>query len=322
MKVLQNILSEKIVSIDIETVRVKENFEDLDDGTQSAWEYKNKQNGEVPDYEELKELWTKNASLYAEFSKVCAVSLAFLHDGQLYCKEFYGEDELEILKALSITFNNMQVQSKDYRLVAHSGRFFDYPYLSKRFIVNGFDIPPLIDSTDSKPWLQTNLCTNELWKVGGTGAGSSLQALCNVLNIPISKVDLVGDAVGKAYYDGELERIGRYCSLDTIATFNVIRRFKKESIFQFDDVQYVFGYSDDVKPTEIEIEQPLLIKLYNLGVFSKEIKSELKELLIEPTEEDKANLKKIIVAHYQKKGDKVAIKKQKEAEIAKFIDNL
>jgi hypothetical protein len=41
-----------------------------------------------------------------------------------------------------------------------------------------------------------NMDTNELWKSFGTGPGSSLQALCNVLGIPVSKVDLVGDEVG------------------------------------------------------------------------------------------------------------------------------
>ena len=81
--------------------------------------------------------------------------------------------------------------------------------------------------------------TNDLWKSFGTGPGSSLQALCTVLNIPISKVDLVGDEVGAAYFKGELTRIADYCSLDTIATFNVFRFFKKESIFSFEEVVYV-----------------------------------------------------------------------------------
>ena len=84
-----------------------------------------------------------------------------------------------------------------------------------------------------------NLDTNELWKSFGTGPGSSLQAVCTVLNVPVSKVDLVGDEVGEAYFKGELERIAKYCSLDTIATFNVFRVFKKETIFPFEQVVYV-----------------------------------------------------------------------------------
>ena len=86
MKVLSNIRTEHIVSIDIETVRIADEFKDLSEGYQSAWRYKNKNNGVVPTDEELSEMWIKNSALYAEFAKVCAVSLTFLSkSGKLFC---------------------------------------------------------------------------------------------------------------------------------------------------------------------------------------------------------------------------------------------
>lgn len=316
MKVLQGIPSNRVTGIDIETVRVVENFDDLDEGTQSAWEYKNKQDGEVPEYEDLKEKWSKNASLYAEFSKVCAVSLVFLHEDKLYCKEFYGENEKELLMALSISLNNMEAQSRDYRLVGHAAKYFDYPFLCKRYIINGLDIPGILDTTLLKPWENKNLCTNELWKVAGTGAGSSLQALCNVLGLPVSKVDLVGDGVGKAYFDKELERIGHYCSLDTIATFNIVRRFKKESIFSFDEVTYVKAYTEQENQVkELIEEQPLLVKLYNSKQFTDEVKEELKSLKI--TKKDKPVVQKLVLAHYKEQIDVMAFNKKELQEINK-----
>lgn len=323
MKVLQNIKSELLVSIDIETVRVEDKFEDLSEGYQSAWEYKNKQDGKIPDNDELAKLWERTSSLYAEFSKICAVSLTYLNpQGSLVCKEFYGENEKAILEALAITLNNMINFDPAYRLVGHASKYFDYPFTGKRFIINGLDIPRVIDSTASKPWEQTNLCTNELWKLGGTGAGSSLQALCNVLDIPISKVDLVGDEVGTAFYNKEYERIGRYCSLDTIACFNVIRKFKKEPIFQFDDVTYIVAYSDQEQFTEEEVKKRAIIKLYESTNFPQDIKEEFIKSLVNLTEEDKENAKKIILAHYQKKGEKVGVKKAKDKEVNDFIDSL
>ena len=167
-----------------------------------------------------------------------------------------------------------------------------------------------------------NLCTNELWKCGGTGAGSSLQALCNVLGVPISKVDLVGDEVGSAYFRKEFSRIGRYCSYDSVATFNVFRKFKQEDIFEFDQVQYITAYSEDMVEKEVVEEQPLLQKIYASGSFTEEIKNQVKELIKEPIEEDKINLKKILLAHYQQKKDLVKVKKQKEQEINEFIESL
>jgi hypothetical protein len=281
MKVLQNVKSELIVSIDIETVRVENNYEDLNEGFKSAWRYKNKQDGAVPTEENLAESWKRLASLYAEFSKICAVSLSYLDaQGRLVCKEYYGENEKGILEALAITLNNMQAHNPQYRLIGHASKYFDYPYTSKRYIINGLQIPNCLDTTALKPWEGANLCTNDLWKCGGTGAGSSLQALCNVLGVPISKVDLVGDEVGEAFYRREFERIGRYCSLDTVATFNVFRKFKQESIFEFESVNYITAYSE-TEPIEKENieEQPLLQKINSNKEITSEDKEQLKTIL-------------------------------------------
>ncbi len=281
MKAVQNIKSNLIVSIDIETVRLANEFKDLDEGFKDAWRYKNKQDGIVPTEEELSESWKRLASLYAEFSKICAVSLAYLDpQGNLVCKEYYGENEKAILEALSITLNNMQAHNSQYRLVGHASKYFDYPYTSKRYIINGLQIPNCLDSSNLKPWEGLNLCTNDLWKCGGTGAGSSLQALCNVLSIPISKIDLVGDEVGSAYFRKEFSRIGRYCSLDSIATFNVFRKFKQENIFEFDQVQYITAYSEDVVEKEITKELPLLQKINASKSISEADKQHLKQIFI------------------------------------------
>lgn len=329
MKVLNNIKSEHIVSIDIETVRIAENFEDLSDGYKSAWEYKNKNNGEIPDELELAELWTKTASLYAEFSKICAISLSFMHGGKLFCKEFYGSNEKKMLELVSATLENILVKgSKEkitYRLLGHASHYFDYPFMAKRYVINGLDIPDICDHTAEKPWTVNNLDTNLLWKVGGTGAGSSLQALCNVLDVPISKVDLVGDQVGKVYFEKGYAKIGRYCSYDTVATFNVFRKFKKESIFQFEDVEYKSYSSDDETEVIVAEQLPLLEKLYKNNYLSDEIKVELERTLKKkkPTAKDKANLRNILVGVYvisefMKSDDKDTVAR-KHNEIDEFL---
>jgi len=93
MKLLRDIPTKHFVGIDIETVRIVEKYEDLSPEWQSAWEYKNKQSGEVPFFEELADSWEKTASLYAEFSKVCAVSLVFM----------IGEDKLNTKSSMEKT---------------------------------------------------------------------------------------------------------------------------------------------------------------------------------------------------------------------------
>lgn len=329
MKVLKTIKSELIVAIDIETVRIAENFEDLDMGFQSAWEYKNKQDGKIPAKVELADLWQRTSSLYAEFSKICAVSLAYLDPkGILVCKEFYGKNEKELLSSLSITLNNMQAHNPLYRLVGHASKFFDYPFTSKRYIINELDIPNCLDSTNLKPWEGMNLCTNDLWKCGGTGAGSSLQALCNVLQVPISKIDIVGDEVGTTYYRGELPRIGRYCSLDSIATFNVFRKFKKESIFQFDEVNYIIAYSDEKEEVEEIVELPILENLFYTKDFNQEVKDFLKKAKI--LKKDKTVVEKLVLASYLEqigvidtnKKELIQINEQRTEEVKEFFKTL
>jgi hypothetical protein len=353
MKLLRDIPTRHFVAIDIETVRIVERYEDLSDEWKSAWEYKNKQSGEVPFFEELSDSWEKTASLYAEFSKVCAVSVTFLSksEDKLLCKEFFGTEESVLLYQLGEFLNQISGSSKDFRLVGHAAKYFDYPFLCKRYIINSLVIPTLLDTAHLKPWESRNLCTNaDIWKMGGTGAGSSLQALCTSLAIPISKVDLVGDEVGNAYYRGEVERIAHYCSLDTIATFNVIRRIKAERIFQFDEVSYLDRkeksnvakpvakketvakktttkkqVAEKREPEDVLFEKlPILHRILNATEILPETRQELEALLKskEPAEEDKVNLKKIILSHYQKKSDKVVVKKEKEKEIDEFINGL
>lgn len=346
MKLLRDIPTRHFVAIDIETVRIVEKYEDLSDEWKSAWEYKNKQSGEVPFFEELSDSWEKTASLYAEFSKVCAVSVTFLskNEDKLLCKEFFGTDEQVLLAQLGDFLNQISGSSKDFRLVGHAAKYFDYPFLCKRYIINSLTIPTLLDTAHLKPWESRNLCTNaDIWKMGGTGAGSSLQALCTALGIPISKVDLVGDEVGNAYYRGEVERIAHYCSLDTIATFNVIRRIKGERIFEFGEVSYLDRKTspntaegslakkevDTREPEDVLFEKlPVLHKIMNATEILPETRQELETLLKKKilTKKDRVIVEDILVNLYVDstmfKSDKPELRESKKAEIKEILDSI
>lgn len=239
MKIVKNINSEDVLTIDIETVRYKKDFSELSEAWKSAWSYKNKQDGEVVGDEILAEKWEKTSSLYAEFSKVCAISLVYLKDGVLKCKSYSGKDEKEILVSFAADIKKFYNSNKNYRMLGHAAKYFDIPFMCKRYVAHRLEIPVELDESSAKPWEMKNIDTNEMWKSFGTGPGSSLQSLCTLLGVPISKVDLVGDEVGAAYFNSEIDRISQYCSKDAVATFNVFRRFKGEEIFKFDDVKYV-----------------------------------------------------------------------------------
>jgi 3'-5' exonuclease len=159
----------------------------------------------------------------------------------LKCKEIWSEtgDELEILATFGVFINKAFEYNSSYRLIGHAAKYFDYGYICKRFVINGLRLPRILDTAHLKPWDTKNLCTNkDIWKMGFDGPGSSLIALCVALQIPITKGDIDGSQVGEAYYKGEYQRIGKYCSLDAIAVINIVRKIKQEPIFQFEDVIY------------------------------------------------------------------------------------
>jgi 3'-5' exonuclease len=236
IKSLYNVDIKNVMSFDIETVRIVDNYEDLSEDLKVAWAYKHKTDKELPNDEVLAELWKgKDSAVNAEFAKVCAISMAALdNEGKLACVEIFGKDELDILTKASDLFN----KKYNKRVCGHASEFFDIPFILKRMIINNVQLPSVLDVGDAKPWERTNLDTFNIWKLGGS-TSCSLVALCASLGIPISKGDLSGAHVDVSYYAGEYERIGRYCSHDTVATFNIICRLKELPLYDFDDVNYV-----------------------------------------------------------------------------------
>lgn len=310
MELLKNIQNHNLLSIDIETVRISENYSDLPEDYQSAWEYKNKQDGEIPDFDTLSEKWEKTSSLYAEFSKVCAVSVALLSSDKttLVCKELFGDSEEQILKDLA-NFLDKANTIPENRLVAHAGKFFDYPFLCKRYIINGMDIPKMLDTAHQKPWESKNLCSNtDIWKMGGTGAGSSLQALCTALKVPVSKVDMVGDQVGKEYFKGKYEEIGRYCSYDAVALFNVLMRIKKQPIFQFDEVKYIspkrIDLIDSIKESGSVSPENLLLLVERAKTMKKQEKDALVDIVKAALQTDQFDESDLVMFEAIKKAKK------------------
>lgn len=328
MKVLKPIDSRFFVSIDIEAVRLMENFEDLPEAYQDAWAYKNKQNGEIPTIEELTDLWTRTSSLYAEFSKICAISLAFLDESGkvLFCKGMSSSGEKALLTDALHFLNRISQGNPKYRLIGHAANYFDYPFMCKRYVINGIEIPKILDDTDKKPWEKLNQCSNTLWKMGCTGPGSSLQALCVALNVPVSKTDMVGDEVGREYFAGNLSGIRDYCNQDAIATFNVLRRFKSEDIFQFKDVKYI----NEDEPTEVEEAKPMppMEMLFRTKEFTIETKLQIKEAILSKkvTKKDWVMLELMVrdcyIENAMFKADPKKVAVAKTEEVAKFFNEL
>ncbi len=228
-----------ILFLDIETVSQYDSYKQLPDDWKEFWDFKaglinrNKE-------EETSETSYPRASIYAEFGKIICISCGYLQgtkdDRKLNIKSFSGDDELTLLKEFAAMMQKWSGDAEKF-LCAHNGKEFDYPYICRRMIINGIEIPEMLKIAGRKPWEVRHLDTLELWKFGDYKSYTSLKLLAKVLNIPSPKDDIDGSMVNEVYWvQKDLPRITEYCQKDVITLVQVFLRFhcqpliKQESI--------------------------------------------------------------------------------------------
>jgi 3'-5' exonuclease len=231
----------KILVIDIETVSQKPHYDELDEKWQYLWNKKanilNSKGDQTPD-----SIYGR-AAIYAEFGKIVCISAGYYtRNGkgwQFRIKSFYSDDEKQLLldftQLLERHFND-----SDHLLCAHNGKEFDYPYISRRCLINQIDIPRILNIAGKKPWEVTLLDTMELWKFGDYKAYTSLELLAASFGIATPKDDIDGSMVGEVYWkEKDLERIRQYCQKDIVTVAQLLLRFRKEPLLEENDILIV-----------------------------------------------------------------------------------
>lgn len=216
-----------ILFLDIETVACTDNFPALDERLKVQWSRKAsflKREEGVTD----EQLFHQRAGIYAEFGKIICIAVGKLYDAEngelgLKTKAYYGHDEL----ALLTEFNGMLDKLGPVRFCAHNGKEFDYPYMSRRTLVNGLPLPAPLNNAGKKSWEVSHLDTMELWKFGDYKHYTSLDLLAAIFNIPSSKNGIDGSQVNSVYYkEKDLERIQEYCVSDVVVLTQLYLRMK------------------------------------------------------------------------------------------------
>lgn len=229
----------KIIFIDIETVPTVYHFSDLDERGKELWEKKTKflqeRDGLSP-----AQVYEK-AGIYSEFAKVACISIGIVvrKDGeeQVRLKSFAGTDEKVILQEFADMINS-KFAGPGFMLCAHNGKEFDFPFLSRRFLINGLRLPEMINLAGKKPWEINHLDTMELWKFGDYKHYTSLELLTYVFDIPTPKDDIDGSQVAAVFYEeGDIDRIIKYCEKDVIATIQLMRRYQQLPLIHDDFIK-------------------------------------------------------------------------------------
>ncbi|MDF9798273.1 DNA polymerase elongation subunit (family B) [Catalinimonas alkaloidigena] len=204
-----------LMFVDIETVSAEASFDDLGEVLKREWSRKasNLKNKEELSVEDL---FFERAGIYAEFGKVVVISVGIFHtldndETELRIKCISGENEKEILENFKETV--MKFDQGKLRLCAHNGKEFDFPYLCRRMLINGINLPPSMDVAGKKSWEIHHLDTMEMWKFGDYKSYISLDLLAALFDVQaVKEENMKGSDVNRLYYkDKSLEQIARFC---------------------------------------------------------------------------------------------------------------
>lgn len=218
-----------ILFLDIETVASTDNFNSLDERLKVQWSRKAsflKREEGITD----EQLFHQRAGIYAEFGKIICIAVGKLFETEsgetsLKTKAFYGHDEKTVLTEFTGMLDKMD--PANVKFCAHNGKEFDFPYLSRRMLVNGIPLPQPLNLAGRKPWEVPHLDTMELWKFGDYKHYTSLDLLAAIFNIPTSKNGIDGSQVNSVYYkEKNIERIKDYCVSDVVVLTQLYLRIK------------------------------------------------------------------------------------------------
>ena len=235
---LANINIKNVLFLDIETVPQYPSYDDLSEIEKELWmrkaEHLKKSDSDTPS------TIYNRAGIYAEFGKIICISTGFFSqaDGskQFRIKSFFGDEKILLnyfAKLLNGHFNRPQ-----HLLCAHNGKEFDFPFLSRRMLINGINIPSMLDTSGKKPWEVQHLDTMELWKFGDYKSFTPVSLLAHVFGIESPKDDIDGSMVWFVYWkEKNLDRIVTYCQKDVLTVAQILLKMKGETLIGTEQIK-------------------------------------------------------------------------------------
>lgn len=302
---------DKLIFFDIECVRGKDTLE-IDSREYDLFAHKNRDrdSGDHLPEEELQLLWKQKGALNMALNKIVCISVAAVSNNKIYIKSFTGTEE-EIIAGFTETLG------KGYTPVGYNINSFDFPLLRMKALRYGLhmSIPDALNDSGKKPWNMTSSIDLMDLVKGTYFYNLSLDEACYLADVPTPKDGIDGSKVSDVYYAGGIDEIAKYCEKDVIACVHLLQRMQGSELIL--DIQ-------GAKERAIVEDQPLIKEFLISSDFSPKVKQHIEAVIKEQgaTEEELRYLEKIILAHYQKKGDRVGVKKEKATEVKEYIDNL
>jgi len=187
------------------------------------------------------EHYRENAGLYAEFGNVVCISIGGMHtDGKFYIRSIGGRHEKQLLQNFAQKANDAKIT----KLIGHNLKEFDAPYLMRRCLAHGLQLPHILNTFHLKPWESPYMDTLEMWSGSAWKHRCGLDLLCAVLGVESPKQEMSGGDVGEIFWgmfngiedkpeelpfeveEAAIKKIGDYCGGDVLATAQIYCRMK------------------------------------------------------------------------------------------------
>lgn len=229
-----------LLVIDIETVPIVQNFNELDENWQQLWT--DKITKSLHEDVTLEESWKLRGGIMAEFGKIVCISTGYFYEDEnrnqcFKIKSIASKNEKELLNDFIQLCNKFYQYNKNFIFGGHNIKEFDIPYICRRILINNLPLPEYLWLHDRKPWEIKMFDTLSWWKFGDNKNYTSLHLLANVLNIPTSKDDIDGSKVQDVYYlENNLERIINYCQKDIVVVANIILKFQHLALLKTENI--------------------------------------------------------------------------------------
>lgn len=225
---------QRVLFFDVETAAARPDYSGYSAVMQKHWERKARRMNEydaAAGEEQFEELYHERAAIFAEFARVVCISCG-IYAGDPQTADFAlrsvaGGNERELLikfrEILNKHIPELPMRNNPAYLCGHNIQGFDVPMLSRRYLINGLELPVALDVANLKPWDMTHLLdTQSYWRFGDFRHFVPLELLTELFGHPTPKDALGGAYVSSTFWDKkDLHSIAFYCEEDVVATARV-----------------------------------------------------------------------------------------------------
>jgi 3'-5' exonuclease len=234
---LDDIKIEAVLFLDIETVPMVPSFSELPEKYKVFWD---KKSAFFRKSDESADDVFQRAGIYAEFGKIICISVGAIYNKEggrwIKLKSFFHDDEKIVLQGFIDLLGQYKIEPL---LCAHNGKEFDFPYISRRILINRLKLPSILNVAGRKPWEVRFIDTLELWKFGDFKNYTSLNLLASLFDIPTPKDDIDGSMVADVYWkEKNLKRIALYCQKDVLTVAQLFLSYRGEDLIRSANVDF------------------------------------------------------------------------------------